>query len=261
VKNRVGSVDRILGETHFAYRLLPTIFKSEKHSNQNMSKMKKVSGLFLMVFVLLIAGCGKDPIVTPGDDSFVDSRDNHLYKFVEIGTQIWMAENLAYLPSVSPSPDGDVSTPYYYVYGYEGRKVSKAKGTANYATYGALYNWEAAKISCPTGWHLPSDEEWTVLTDFLGAEPGGKMKEAGTAHWQSPNTGATNSSGFNGLPGGYRNSGPEFMWLGERGYYQSTSYWTLMSFGVVRELNSTDANTGFGGTLVDMGLSVRCIKD
>src|SRR5690554_5686681 len=154
--------------------------------------------------------------------TFIDSRDGNEYNWVQIGDQVWMAENLAYLPSVNMVADGseNAAGSYYYVYGYDGTNVAEAKETDNYATYGVLYNWTAAmdgKASsttnpsgiqgvCPAGWHLPSDAEWTELTDYLGGTSvaGGKLKETGTTHWNSPNTGATNETGFTALPGGYR---------------------------------------------------------
>ena len=127
---------------------------------------------------------------------FNDFRDNNIYRTVKISSQCWMAENLAYLPSVSPSSTGSDITPYYYVYDYQGTDVSVAKTSTNYQTYGVLYNWpavmngESSSTSvpsgvqgiCPSGWHLPSDGEWTVLTNYLGglSVAGGKMKEAGT---------------------------------------------------------------------------------
>lgn len=85
--------------------------------------------------------------------------------------------------------------------------------------YGKLYNWYAVIDSrglCPTGWHVPSDAEWTTLTDYLGGTSiaGGKMKETSTTHWISPDSGATNESGFTGLPGGNRNSDGTFLFLG-----------------------------------------------
>jgi uncharacterized protein (TIGR02145 family) len=149
-----------------------------------------------------------------------DARDGNAYKTVKIGNQIWLAENLKYLPSVVGPGTGSETTPYYYVYGYDGTNVTDAKATSNYTTYGVLYNWPAAMAGsassnanpsgvqgvCPAGWHLPSDAEWTELTDYLGGKSvaGGKLKETGTTHWASPNTGATNETGFTALPGGYR---------------------------------------------------------
>ncbi|SDD19418.1 FISUMP domain-containing protein [Williamwhitmania taraxaci] len=178
------------------------------------------------------------PTITQGN-TFTDSRDGNVYHTVTIGSQVWMVENLKYLPSVVGSGTGSTTTPYYYVYGYNGTVVADAKATANYAIYGVLYNWPAAMNGaasstvnpsgvqgvCPTGWHLPSDAEWTQLTTFLGGESvaGGKLKEIGTTHWASPNTGADNSSGFTALPGGYRNYGGSFYYIGYGGYWWSAT--------------------------------------
>jgi uncharacterized protein (TIGR02145 family) len=138
--------------------------------------------------------------------TFIDNRDGKSYKYIQIGTQVWMAENLAWLPSVSPPDVGSFTAPFYYVYDCRGISVSAAKATGNYSVYGVLYNWMAALTACPAGWHLPSDTEWTILPDFLGGESvaGGKMKEKGTSHWWNPNSGASNESCFSGLPGSQR---------------------------------------------------------
>ena len=146
--------------------------------------------------------------ITCGD---LVSHEGYDYSTVQIGDQCWFAENCRYLPEVSPSGEGSDTDPYYYVYGYEGYDVSAAQANYYYVTYGVLYNWPGVMTDgiCPSGWHIPSDEEFTELTDFLGGPnvAGGKMKEAGYDHWNSYNTGATNSSGWTGLPGGYRDSG------------------------------------------------------
>ncbi len=160
--------------------------------------------------------------IKPVTGTMTDSRDGKTYATVKINNQTWMARNLAYLPAVSPSSNGSESSPYYYVYNYEGSNVAAAKAVANYDTYGVLYNWEAAKISCPSGWHLPTDAEWTILTDYL-ASSGGFMKEAGTTHWNSPNTDATNASGFTALPGGHRYYDGDFLSLGLGAFFWSSS--------------------------------------
>jgi uncharacterized protein (TIGR02145 family) len=190
-------------------------------------------------------------------EPFKDERDGHIYKTVCIGKQVWMAENLAWLPAVSPSIDGSQLTPYYYVYEYEGSDVASAKATANYITYGALYNWNAAKTACPSGWHLPTDAEWTALTDSLGESAGGKMKQTGTALWFSPNTGATNSSGFSALPGGDRYSSG-FLTIGASAWFWSSEYgsnawYRRLYFGYDR------VDRGYYNTMT--GLSVRCLKN
>ena len=194
--------------------------------------------------------------------TFIDSRDGNEYNWVQIGDQIWMAENLKYLPSVVGSGTGSETTPYYYVYGYNGTNVAAAKATDNYATYGVLYNWTAACNSCPAGWHLPSDAEWTELTDYLGGTSvaGGKLKETGTTHWASPNTGATNETGFTALPGGGRLGSGDFGSIGfNGGWWSSTEvdpssafgrYLYCYSYGLLSYY--TDENFGF---------SVRCVRD
>ena len=162
--------------------------------------------------------------------SFTDPRDGNVYKTVTIGNQVWMAENLKYLPWVAEPGQSSSTSSYYYVYGYTGTSVPAAKATSNYSTYGVLYNWNAACTSCPWGWHLPSDAEWTHLTDYLGGQSvaGGKLKETGTSHWNSPNIGATNETGFTALPGGFRNYYGDFNYIGDYGYWWSaTEYATL----------------------------------
>jgi uncharacterized protein (TIGR02145 family) len=100
-------------------------------------------------------------------DTLTDPRDGAAYRTVQIGRQWWLAENLRYLPAVCPAtttPDGSA---FHYVYDYQGYSVEEAKATANYQNYGVLYNWSAALAACPPGWHLPSDAEWSALTEFL----------------------------------------------------------------------------------------------
>ena len=154
------------------------------------------------------------------------THQGYEYDIVEIGEQCWFAENCKYLPSVSPPNEGSNTEPHYYVFGYEGNNVTAATYADNYDIYGVLYNWPAVMTEgiCPNGWHIPSDDEFTELTDFLGGESvaGGKMKEVGYDHWAQPNTGATNSSGWSGLPGG-RGFGTGFYGLGNYGIWWSSS--------------------------------------
>jgi len=91
------------------------------------------------------------------------------YPIVSIGSQCWMAKNIAYLPSVVGPGTVSITTPYYYVYGYDGTDVAQAKATTNYTTYGVLYNWPAALTACPTGWHLPTDAEFNILEKYVVA--------------------------------------------------------------------------------------------
>jgi uncharacterized protein (TIGR02145 family) len=154
--------------------------------------------------------------------TFTDSRDGKTYKTVKIGNQEWMAENLAYLPAVYPSYKGSNNEMRYYVCNYQGKNVAKAKQQANYTTYGVLYNWPAAKAACPPGWHLPTDDEWTALENYLiasgynydGTTNDNKIAKsmAATSNWRMSsangaignNLSLNNISGFSALPGGCR---------------------------------------------------------
>lgn len=218
----------------------------------------------------------KRAISNPTSGSFTDTRDGNTYKTVTIGNQVWMAENLRYLPSVVGPGFGSPTTPYYYVYGYHGTNVTDAKATANYTTYGVLYNWTAAmngsKSSrsnpstvqgvCPCGWHLPSDAEWTQLTDYLGGESvaGGKLKETGTTHWLSPNAKATNETGFTALPGGFRSINGKFDGIGYDGDWWSATEgntdlaWLRFMYYSNYFARSCNFNK-------ELGFSVRCVRD
>ncbi|MBP6935406.1 MAG: fibrobacter succinogenes major paralogous domain-containing protein [Paludibacteraceae bacterium] len=194
--------------------------------------------------------------------TFTDPRDGKVYQTVVIGNQVWMAENLAYLPSVVGPGTGSNTTSYYYVYGYDGTNVADAKATDNYATYGVLYNWTAAMNACPDGWHLPSDAEWTELTDYLGGRSvaGGKLKETGTTHWASPNTGATNETGFTALPGGSRTSNGTFYLIGSLGYWWSATE-NVASNAWLRYMYSNSSLVGRLDYDKEVGFSVRCVRD
>ncbi|MEM6647431.1 MAG: FISUMP domain-containing protein [Bacteroidota bacterium] len=226
--------------------------------------------IILRGFALLLLAVGIIACDTLGDNdvndpigSFTDSRDGKVYQTATIGSQVWMAENLAYLPSVVGPGTGSQTTPYYYVYDYDGTDVNAAKATSNYSDYGVLYNWTAAVNACPAGWHLPSELEWIELTDYLGGEDvaGGKLKEIGTSHWLSPNTGATNDTGFTALPGGIRNfDGSTFSDIGSSGaWWSSTERGTIYAWG--RYMGSDYIYVGGDDADKEIGGYVRCLKD
>ena len=215
------------------------------------------------------------------NNGFTDPRDNNHYNVVKIGNQIWMVEDLKYLPSVVGPGTGSQTTPHYYVYGYNGTNVTDAKATANYNTYGVLYNWPAAMNGaassttnpsgvqgvCPDGWHLPSDAEWTELTDYLGgtSDAGGKLKatgtiEAGTGLWYDPNTGATNETGFTALPGGYRYDDGAFGDVGFLGYWWGATE-SNAGNAWLRHVYYYGSNVGSYHITKELGLSVRCLRD
>jgi len=137
--------------------------------------------------------------------------DGNVYETVTIGTQVWMAENL----KVTHYRNGNTILhiiDWFSWFTLTGAYCEYDNDVNNVAVYGRLYNWYAVNDSryiAPVGWHVPSDAEWLTLVDYLGGDTvaDGKMKEIGTTHWVSPNTGATNESGFSALPGGYRDYG------------------------------------------------------
>jgi uncharacterized protein (TIGR02145 family) len=140
---------------------------------------------------------------------------------------------------------------------------------ANKDTYGALYNWYAINTGklCPSSWHIPTDAEWTILTDYLGGESiaGGKMKESGITHWEDPNINATNESGFTGLPGGYRwsvfYSGLVYNNISIQGLWWSSTLYTDPAYSWIRGLGHLNSSTYRNGQGLQSGLSVRCIRD
>lgn len=175
------------------------------------------------------------------DSVFTDQRDGQVYTFKHIGSQVWMTQNLNYATDSS---------------------LCNNNQAANCAVYGRLYNWAEAQQAAPAGWHLASDAEWQVLVDYLGGKTvaGGKMK-AVSSLWQSGNTGATNSSGFTGLPGGLRDGNEfDFYDLGRTAYFWTSNeyngteaaYWYLYN-----AIASTNRSTYFKNG----SLSVRCIRD
>lgn len=184
----------------------------------------------------------KDPFA--GDHGFFsDKRDGKEYKWVRIGDQIWMAENLAYKTETGSWAYND--------------------DESNVATYGRLYSWEAASSACPAGWHLPTQAEWTTLFDNLGgvSVAGGKLKEAGTSHWASPNTAATNERGFTGLPGGARDYDGTFGYLSIYGFWWTSNQYQNFPAAVYLTMSYDYSDIYIGVYNMQAGMSVRCVKD
>ncbi|MBE0663814.1 MAG: T9SS type A sorting domain-containing protein [Bacteroidales bacterium] len=192
-------------------------------------------------------------------------EDENNYSVVTIGTQTWMAKNMKTttynngngIPLVTDRDEWrDLNTAAYCWYENDEAFFG--------VSYGALYNWFAVNTGmlCPTGWHVPTDADWTILTDFLGGDgiAGGKLKETGIFHWEDPNTGATNESGFTALPGGIRKDNGNFEAVNEEG-----SWWSASQSGGddawFRLLASENEGVERDDDEKISGLSVRCIKD
>lgn len=200
---------------------------------------------------------------TAAASSTVTDYDGNVYHTVQIGTQTWMVENLR----VTHYRTGGAIPPAGALPSLQGEYWNFGE----VAVYGRLYNWYAANNQlAPTGWHIPTDIEWQTLSDYLGGGTiaGGKMKEAGYAHWAVPNTGATNESGFTALPAGrygyYYTD--KFHHLDSLGYFwsattkgatpsdSSSAWYRSVSYNSATLTRSADYKSG-------MGLSVRCVKD
>ena len=213
--------------------------------------------------------CGATNVHNPNLSygSMTDQQGN-VYKTIVIGNQEWMAENL----KTNIYRNGEsIATNLTYLEWLNSAITQIGAWTFYFnnsqydCPYGKLYNWYAVtdpRHVCPSGWHEPTDGEWTTLTDYLGGESvaGGKMKSTGLQYWISPNTDATNESGFSGLPGGSRFSFGEFSNIGLNGIWWSSSENTI-AYAWDRSLNYDDANTVRFPPNNTNGSSVRCLRD
>jgi len=229
--------------------------------------------LIAMSFLLILTyGCKKDddnilPIQFNPDLTYETTTDidGNVYRTVKIGTQTWMVENLKVtryrngdtIPNVNDGTEWNNLT--------TGAFCDYENTASNSAVYGKLYNWYAVADSrniAPTGWHVPSDVEWTTLTTFLGGEvvAGGKLKEKGTTHWLSLNEGATNETGFTALPAGRRSTDGSFSPLGYSAHFWSSTE-DNGSNAWFRSLGNGYSSVGRISYSKSIGFSVRCLKD
>jgi len=230
------------------------------------------SGLAALVLLLAIS-CKKEnstiKSLPANDNSSTEALSTDIDRpardTIRIGTQVWRSINL----NLSRYRNGDkipqVKDAAAWAALTTGAWCYYNNDPATGAIYGKLYNWYAVhdpRGLAPAGWHVPSDAEWTILTNYLGGEAvaGGKMKETGTTHWIAPNTDATNSSGFTGLPGGFRFGNGTFGSIGYSGYWWSSTenntndaWFRYLYYGngyIYRSLNYKR-----------YGFSVRCLRN
>ena len=215
-------------------------------------------------------GYGSEQYFNSGNDTTfpkVSDVDGNVYPIVTIGKQVWMSENLkttTYNDNISIPITSDnnswsaLTTPAYCWYNNDEPKYK--------ITFGALYNWYAVSSGklCPSGWHVPSKDEWTSLSTYLGGDDiaGGKLKESGTTHWLSPNTSATNEIGFTALPGGQRTYTGGFDGNGAYcEWWSSTEYGIKIAWFIGIYNISGYLLSGSVGDDKKSGLSVRCVRD
>ena len=246
------------------------------------------SALDITVIIDLVGGFNPD--LTYGTMSDVDGNS---YATIQIGDQVWMAENLKVthyadgtpIPEVSSAEGWAALTPVPELQAYCWYDNISTNGD----TAGALYNWAAAVKGeagsamvpsgiqgvCPDGWHLPSDGEWKLLEESLGmnqtdvdkvewrgSDEGGQLKEVGFSSWQMPNVGGSNTSGFTAIPGGFRSNSGIFY-----SFHQYASYWTATGSQADEEMawyrtlyfNTEQVYRQYN--IKTQGFSVRCVKD
>jgi uncharacterized protein (TIGR02145 family) len=207
---------------------------------------------------------GDNVIFTTLSSNTVSDVEDNIYNIKTIGFQVWMAENLKTTKYRNGDLIGTTTHAYLdisseatakYQWAYDGNE-------SNVATYGRLYTWYTVTDSrniCPTGWHVPTDAEWTTLTTFLGGEDvaGNKLKETGTTHWGGTNSGATNETGFTALPSGFRQRSGTFMYIGDDGMWWSSVFLPFCFW-------ETSSSSYFKRSEMEYGiegLSVRCLRD
>jgi len=244
------------------------------------------------VSLVLLSGCSKeaadvvtDPPVSTGEIIFnpnltygtMTDQSGITYKTIRIGTQTWMAENLRTTKYRNLQAITNVAGDNLWSTLIAGAYCSYLDSAEYVPVYGMLYNWYAvssSKILAPTGWHVSTDADWQTLLLYLDAHAdfssefgvvstsaGGKLKEMGTAHWFSPNMGATNETGFTALPGGGRDSysGFDLAAAGKSGMWWTSS--ENVGSSIYYDL-STKNNAVYRGTYPKTsGYSVRCVKD
>ena len=236
-------------------------------------KTKTATWIFLLAFatgmIIFTNACKKSSSDNSTPVTTVTDIDGNVYHYVTIGTQVWMVENLkttrlndgTAIPLVADTSWLSLSSPAYCYYNndIEWKPI-----------YGPLYNWWAVNTGklAPAGWHVPTDAEWTTLITYLGGDSiaGGKLKSTGTVEsftgfWFSPNTGATNATGFTAYPGGYRYYLVQgFNQINRLGYWwTSTNFGTSIAYEYYLRFDETNIYREYSSK--NCGYSVRCIKN
>lgn len=229
----------------------------------------KTNGRFLNFSVLGIcllltfaSSCKKDD----DNSNQVKDIDGNVYHTVTIGTQVWMVENLkttryndnTSIPLITDSTVWfNLTTPGYCWYSNDAVTYKNLSG--------ALYNWYSINTGklAPIGWRIPTDDDWTVLTTFLGGDSvaGGKLKETGTKNWQNPNISASNETGFTAIPGGYRSADGYFSKNKEFGYWWSSSEIMHSEYIWTRGIYNDYSNVFRGDVSKKVGFSIRCVRN
>lgn len=197
----------------------------------------------------------------------VTDYDGNTYNVVDINGQCWIDENLKTTHYNDGTAIPNATNGATWAGLTTGARTYYNFDSTSYApVYGALYNWYAVETEklCPLGWHVPTNAEWTELETYLGGESvaGGKLKEVGTAHWLSPNEGATDEVGFTALPGGYRQASDNFTSINLVGlWWTSTIYIYNNVNSYIKAMSRNNTNVSLTWNTKNLGVSVRCLKN
>lgn len=237
-----------------------------------------LEGINILDIVHLINFKYKDgPVPDCGPElETVTDIDGNVYQTVTIGEQVWMAKNLKVMHFRNGDPIPNITDNTEWKEISTGAYCNFDNDEHNVATYGRFYNWYAVDDSrsiAPEGWYVATDEEWKQLEMYLGmsqseaddlgwrgTDEGGKLKETGTTHWNSPNAGASNESDFSALPGGYRNSNGYSYYIGGTAYFwSSTEFSSPVAW--IRYLDYSNSDINRYHYDKNSGFSVRCVRD
>jgi uncharacterized protein (TIGR02145 family) len=231
----------------------------------NINGLESNTTYYVRAYATNIAGTGYGNEVSFTTGPVEADIDGNVFHTINIGTQVWMLENLKTkhfrngdpLSYVADSVDWISKSTEGYCYNNNDSSIA--------LIYGNLYNWFAAtdpRNISPIGWHVPSGPEYNVLVNNLGgySTAGGKLKEDGFVHWLSPNTGATNETGFTGLPGGDREFG-NFINNGSSAFFWSSTANTSVSLAYCLQLRYDNSYALTTPLEYQNGFSIRCVKD
>ncbi len=228
--------------------------------------LKGQTTYYVRAFAINSNGTGYGSILNMAtlDSTITDIENNH-YRIIQIGMQVWMAENLKTTKYRNGENITNVTTASGWNQAKTGAYCNYDNSGNLHTIYGSLYNFYAiadTRNIAPAGWHVPGNTEWDLMINLIGGKTvaGGKLKETGSAHWQSPNMGATNETGFTALPGGCRDDQGVFTAINEGGaWWMSTTSGSYLAWFC--QMNKDDATFFSIAWLEGFGFSVRCVRD
>lgn len=252
-------------------RFVVVYLSPAKMSKKSFKRILLIIGVSILI-IIVVKNLGDyfGPKFAPENAENIDPThmvkdvEGNVYRTVTIGSQVWMAENLR----TNTYNDGEPIKQFQYTFYSSTNKGGYCwceNDTRYKLKFGALYNWYAVdtKKLCPVGWHVPTDDEFKTLVNFLGGRSvaGSKMKETGITHWSRPNKDATNSSGFSALPSHYSPSNVPFVGWGGSGaqFWSSTQSTSENAWDI--ELRSFDGAVARYNYSKNWGYSIRCLKD